>query len=68
MRQRSLLSRGATLAPRQFFFEVGKPHRPKDAKLTGEPLDASQHLHFPVASREADSLLWSDAEVETGRT
>jgi hypothetical protein len=25
-----------TLFVRQFFFAVGKPHRPMDAKLTGE--------------------------------
>jgi hypothetical protein len=25
-----------TLISRQFFFAVGKPHRPMDAKLTGE--------------------------------
>ena len=29
---------GGTIFSRQFFFAVGKPHRPMDAKLTGEAL------------------------------
>ena len=40
-----------TLVMRQFFFAVGKPHRPMDAKLTGEATGHSvenlQIVHAP---------------------
>jgi len=30
------IGKWAIIVPRQFFFAAGKPHRPMDAKLTGE--------------------------------
>ena len=38
---RFFLSDERMLTVRQFFFAVGKPHRPTDAKLTGEATDHS---------------------------
>ena len=38
---KTFLAELATISSRQLFFAVGKPHRPMDAKLTGEKLAAS---------------------------
>jgi hypothetical protein len=57
-----------TLFLRQFLFAVGKPHRPRDAKLTGEvagrflighetqPIQRSEHHSFSVSIAETNSV------------
>jgi len=54
------------LISRQFFFEVGKPHRPKDAKLTGE---AAGQIFIPLlrSSMNFKGGLWITSSDRTSR-
>jgi hypothetical protein len=65
------IGRSATVSLSQSFFAVGKPHRPTDAKLTGEETGRHQSYKTPGQLSEKRALIrpaWQLAgTLEAGR-